>query len=513
MDTSTALEASSSSSPSSSSSTTSSSSPYDVFLSFGEDTRKTFTDHLYWTMKDAGVDFFMEENESIRRGENISEKVKQIIEGSKVSVIVFSSRYADSIWCLEELVQIIECRRTLKQMVLPIFYDLSPSDVIATFVLAFQKHRERFHEDTDIQEKLLRWTDALTAAAGLTDWTDALTAAPGLAVRVFRTTNGYEGTFIREIIAGITVGISSSELQRLDSPKLEDIDSTEHTDIASSVSSASSPFSLAPLKKTHHEPDRSDGTSRKPSEIGKVRVPADRSEDGYSWCKYGQKDVLGSSHPRSYYRCTYRFTQGCRATKQVERDPDDPAMLTVTYKGVHVCRAATGFVEGRDKIQISGLEQLHCGLLQQPKPFIQAPQPFHQLQMLTPQHQQLMLAQQNMTSPSAANDESRDTDRLTKLKMAQLQQQQNSNPQQQQQQQQQQLQQHALSNQQSQNSNLNPHQQDKMGGAGSITMDGSMSNSFRGNDPVCPFMVIYYELFLGQLTQACIAYQTYNLVE
>ncbi|KAM1224792.1 hypothetical protein ACFX2G_044589 [Malus domestica] len=74
-----------------------------------------------------------------------------------------------------------------------------------------------------------------------------------------------------------------------------------------------------------------------------------------------------------------------------------------------------------------------------------------------------------------------DTDMLIKVKMAQLQQQQNSNPQQQQQQLQQ-LQQHGLSNQQSQNSNLNPHQQDKMGGAGSITMDGSMSNSFRGND-------------------------------
>ncbi|CAN6681914.1 unnamed protein product [Malus baccata var. baccata] len=177
MDTSTALDASPSSSPSSSSSTTSSSSPYDVFLSFGEDTRKTFTDHLYWTMKDAGIDFFMEENESIRRGENISDKVKQIIEGSKVSVIVFSSRYADSIWCLEELVQIMECSRTLKQMILPIFYDLSPSDVIGTFVLAFQKHRERFHEDTDIQEKLRRWRDALTAAAGLP-------------ARVFRTTNG-----------------------------------------------------------------------------------------------------------------------------------------------------------------------------------------------------------------------------------------------------------------------------------------------------------------------------------
>ncbi|XP_065630593.1 transcriptional corepressor LEUNIG isoform X3 [Quercus suber] len=172
---------------------------------------------------------------------------------------------------------------------------------------------------------------------------------------------------------------------------------------------------------------------------------------------------------------------------------------------------------------LTGLDQLRSGLLQQQKPFIQAPQPFHQLQMLTPQHQQqLLLAQQNLTSPSASDENrrlrmllssrsmnlgkdaltnsvgdvvpnvgsplqaaspllGRDTDMLIKLKMAQIQQQQqqqNSNPQQQQQ-----FQQHALSNQQSQSSNHNLHQQDKMGGAASVTMDGSMSNSFR-NDQV-----------------------------
>ncbi|GAY60168.1 hypothetical protein CUMW_199910 [Citrus unshiu] len=55
---------------------------------------------------------------------------------------------------------------------------------------------------------------------------------------------------------------------------------------------------------------------------------------------------------------------------------------------------------------LTGLEPLRSGLLQQQKPFIQAPQPFHQIQMLTPQHQQLLLAQQNLTSPSAS-DESR----------------------------------------------------------------------------------------------------------
>lgn len=39
---------------------------------------------------------------------------------------------------------------------------------------------------------------------------------------------------------------------------------------------------------------------------------------------------------------------------------------------------------------------------------MQAPQPFHQLQMLTPQHQQqLLLAQQNLPSPSGSDAESR----------------------------------------------------------------------------------------------------------
>ncbi|CAJ1972127.1 unnamed protein product, partial [Sphenostylis stenocarpa] len=172
-----------------------------------------------------------------------------------------------------------------------------------------------------------------------------------------------------------------------------------------------------------------------------------------------------------------------------------------------------------------GLEQLRSGLLQQQKPpFIQSPQTFHQLPMLTPQHQQqLILAQQNLASPSGSDDNRRlrmmlnnrnmgvskdglsnpvgdvvsnvgsalqvgggpafqrsDTDLLMKVKLAQLhQQQQNANPQQQQ------LQQHTLSNQQSQSSNHNMHQQDKMGGGGgSVNVDGSMSNSFRGNDQV-----------------------------
>ncbi|OMO79733.1 DNA-binding WRKY [Corchorus capsularis] len=60
-------------------------------------------------------------------------------------------------------------------------------------------------------------------------------------------------------------------------------------------------------------------------------------DDGYSWRKYGQKDILGAKYPRSYYRCTYRNTKNCWATKQVQRSDEDPTIFEVTYRGTHTC--------------------------------------------------------------------------------------------------------------------------------------------------------------------------------
>ncbi|KAL5571391.1 hypothetical protein UlMin_020988 [Ulmus minor] len=59
--------------------------------------------------------------------------------------------------------------------------------------------------------------------------------------------------------------------------------------------------------------------------------------DGYSWRKYGQKDILGAKHPRGYYRCTHRNARGCLATKQVQKSDDDPSLFEVTYRGRHTC--------------------------------------------------------------------------------------------------------------------------------------------------------------------------------
>uniref|UniRef100_A0A0D9XCM7 WRKY domain-containing protein n=1 Tax=Leersia perrieri TaxID=77586 RepID=A0A0D9XCM7_9ORYZ len=60
-------------------------------------------------------------------------------------------------------------------------------------------------------------------------------------------------------------------------------------------------------------------------------------DDGHSWRKYGQKEILGAKHPRGYYRCTHRNSQGCLATKQVQRTDEDATLFDVIYHGDHTC--------------------------------------------------------------------------------------------------------------------------------------------------------------------------------
>ncbi|KAG5564707.1 hypothetical protein RHGRI_000786 [Rhododendron griersonianum] len=141
---------------------------YDVFVSFrGADTRKNFTSHLFAALEDNGIRTFRDDKE-LERGEFISDGLLKAIEGSRMSLIVFSKDYAGSRWCLDELVRIMVCRETLKQIVLPIFYDVVPSDVrkqTGDLQEAFAKHEKRFREGSD--GKVEKWRAALTEAANL----------------------------------------------------------------------------------------------------------------------------------------------------------------------------------------------------------------------------------------------------------------------------------------------------------------------------------------------------------
>ncbi|XP_072997668.1 transcription factor WRKY45-1-like [Typha latifolia] len=61
------------------------------------------------------------------------------------------------------------------------------------------------------------------------------------------------------------------------------------------------------------------------------------SEDGQAWRKYGEKEIRNSTYPRSYFRCTHKYDQGCMATRQVQQSKEDPSKFVIIYKGEHTC--------------------------------------------------------------------------------------------------------------------------------------------------------------------------------
>ncbi|CAJ2655772.1 unnamed protein product [Trifolium pratense] len=102
---------------------------YDVFLSFrGEDSRAKFMSHLHSSFQNAGIDSFRDDDK-IQRGDQISISLLQAIGRSRLAIVVFSKNYANSRWCLLELEKIMEIGRDRGLVVVPVFYEVDPSDV------------------------------------------------------------------------------------------------------------------------------------------------------------------------------------------------------------------------------------------------------------------------------------------------------------------------------------------------------------------------------------------------
>uniref|UniRef100_K7N1C8 ADP-ribosyl cyclase/cyclic ADP-ribose hydrolase n=1 Tax=Glycine max TaxID=3847 RepID=K7N1C8_SOYBN len=140
---------------------------FDVFLSFrGEDTRHTFTCKLYDALWLKGIDTFMD-NKELKNGDKIGPTLHKAIEEARISVVVLSENYADSSWCLDELVKIHECMESKNQLVWPIFYKVNPSDVRhqkGSYGVAMTKHETSPGIDL---EKVHKWRSTLNEIANL----------------------------------------------------------------------------------------------------------------------------------------------------------------------------------------------------------------------------------------------------------------------------------------------------------------------------------------------------------
>ncbi|XP_057818926.2 disease resistance protein TAO1-like [Cryptomeria japonica] len=138
---------------------------YDVFLSFrGEDVRRTFVDHLYVSLKNAGVNAFLDSH-NIKRQDETRSAIQETIDNSEILIPIFSKKFADSHWCLDEVAHM--CRAN--GIIIPLFYDVKPTELRnpwkGAYAKAFEEKKQRY-----ARRRINEWKTALHKVSSFSGW-------------------------------------------------------------------------------------------------------------------------------------------------------------------------------------------------------------------------------------------------------------------------------------------------------------------------------------------------------
>lgn len=136
---------------------------YDVFLNHqGPDVKKTFGSHLEKELRRARRELFLDA-ESLVEGQHAFNSINEALNGVFVHVAIFSPRYAESKWCLNELCDMLASHKP----VIPLFYNVESENLryrhMGPFAKAFLEHQhKRRHQD------VVRWEAILLKGATIT---------------------------------------------------------------------------------------------------------------------------------------------------------------------------------------------------------------------------------------------------------------------------------------------------------------------------------------------------------
>ncbi|XP_031378847.1 uncharacterized protein LOC116194228 [Punica granatum] len=143
---------------------------HDVFVSFrGEDTRKGFVSHLFHALLQADIRCYRDVDQA-ERGKVVGPMLISAIHHSRIAIIIFSTNYADSKWCLQELVEILKCNKMYRHhghMLIPIFYNVEPSEVrnqSGKFGEGFNRSQAKDQTEKEA------WRVALREAGTISSW-------------------------------------------------------------------------------------------------------------------------------------------------------------------------------------------------------------------------------------------------------------------------------------------------------------------------------------------------------
>ncbi|KAH9299117.1 hypothetical protein KI387_030799, partial [Taxus chinensis] len=135
---------------------------YDAFISHrGPDVKETLASELFNSLQDIGHRAFLD-SEEIQGGDSIPTTLHNAICSSLVQIAIFSPGYAESKWCLDELVLMLQQRDAL---FIPVFYNVPPWHLRhiekGSYAAAFSK----YETEGRYLDKLDNWKKALNSAS------------------------------------------------------------------------------------------------------------------------------------------------------------------------------------------------------------------------------------------------------------------------------------------------------------------------------------------------------------
>ncbi|GLJ33693.1 hypothetical protein SUGI_0677200 [Cryptomeria japonica] len=130
---------------------------FDVFINHrGSDCKDTLAMQLYNLLKELGIRAFLDSEEK-ELGVSFPSTIEIAIHSASAHVAIFSKRYAESAWCLAELLLMLQSR----SKIIPVFYGVKPSDLRyiekGVYADAFAKYEEKGR----YTQKLNEWKESL----------------------------------------------------------------------------------------------------------------------------------------------------------------------------------------------------------------------------------------------------------------------------------------------------------------------------------------------------------------
>eukprot|EP00253_Pinus_taeda_P020269 PITA_20269 len=188
---------------------------YDVFLSHrGVDVKKTFASHLYRRLSSFGLKVFLDQPE-LQRGDYFAPQIEHAIQSASVHVAILSPGYADSEWCLNELLLMLDSGAPI----IPVFYHVRPTEVRRT--------TGKYGEALDnLARKRARY-DPIT----IENWRNALSRVSGISGLELDAFNGDEGELLDKLVELVLSKVKKPPLEVATYPiglddKVNDLENT-----------------------------------------------------------------------------------------------------------------------------------------------------------------------------------------------------------------------------------------------------------------------------------------------